>query len=127
MGSMVVKWIVVAGAVAGLVGVALGAFGAHAIKGQVAPERIGVWETAVLYHLIHALALVAVGLCAQWLGARGLLIASGVAFLVGLVLFSGSLYVLVLSGVRVLGAITPIGGVAYLVGWALFSLAVWRA
>ncbi|MEM8961294.1 MAG: DUF423 domain-containing protein [Acidobacteriota bacterium] len=96
-------------------GVALGAFGAHALEGQVTETRLGTWETAVLYHLLHALALVALGAMAARLGRTAGKIA--ILFTIGIVLFSGSLYVLVLSDIGVLGAITPFGGTAFIAAW----------
>jgi uncharacterized membrane protein YgdD (TMEM256/DUF423 family) len=108
-----------------LLAVAFGAFGAHGLKSRVGPELLTVWETGARYHMYHALALLAVGLLAAhrpstWLSA------SGAALQLGIVLFSGSLYALVLSGVRGLGAITPLGGLAFLAGWALFLAAALR-
>lgn len=115
------------GAVYGLIGVAFGAFGAHGLKGVLGPDRIAVWETAVLYNLVHALALIGVGLAGYTLSAKGLLGVAGWAFVLGVLVFSGSLYLLALTGVRALGAITPVGGVAFLVGWLLLAWAGWRA
>lgn len=119
---MIKVWIVV-GASYGLLGVALGAFGAHALKQRLAPDMLRVWETAVQYQFWHALALLAVGLLALRAPSAGLTMA-GCGFALGVLLFSGSLYALALSGIRSLGAITPIGGVALLVGWAAL---VWVA
>jgi uncharacterized membrane protein YgdD (TMEM256/DUF423 family) len=104
------------GALAGLLGVAFGAFGAHALRERLAPEMHGVYQTGVLYHLVHALAVLAVGILADR-NPSGALSASGWAFTAGLMLFSGSLYGLALSGLRVLGTVTPVGGVAFLIGW----------
>jgi len=120
------RWFVVLAAVAGFLGVAGGAFGAHALKAHLSPERMEIWHTAVLYQLIHAVALLAVGLASGVLPGRALLAGAGIAFIAGIVLFSGSLYALALSGVRILGAITPLGGLAFLVGWLLLALAAWR-
>jgi len=116
-----------AGGLAALAAVALGAFGAHALKNRLSPEMLAVWHTAVEYHIYHALGLLAVGLLAQQLPGSVLLRWSGWAMLAGIVLFSGSLYALALSGERWLGAITPVGGVAFLVAWALLVTAVLRA
>ena len=116
-----------AGGLAALAAVALGAFGAHALKNRLSPEMLAVWHTAVEYHIYHALGLLAVGLLAQQLPGSVLLRWSGWAMLAGIVLFSGSLYALALSGERWLGAITPVGGVAFLVAWALLVAAVLRA
>jgi len=93
--------------------VALGAFGAHALKGRLSPEMLGVWQTAVQYHFWHALALLFTGY--QTLNGWGT--AAGWLFIAGLVLFSGSLYALALGAPRGLGVVTPLGGVALLLGW----------
>ncbi|MDB5106795.1 MAG: hypothetical protein JWP91_4484 [Fibrobacteres bacterium] len=113
-------WIRIAGGI-GFLGVALGAFGAHALKSRVSPEMLAVWHTGVQYHLVHALALLALALFAKATGAD---IRWGARFFViGILLFSGSLYVMALSGIRILGAITPLGGLAFLLGWAWLA---WR-
>src|SRR5690348_8041645 len=105
--------------------VAAGAFGAHALRARVAPDLLAVWETAARYQMYHALALFAVAwTLARWPGTP-----AGVAgwlFIVGIVLFSGSLYLLSITGVRWLGAITPLGGVAFLAGWLLLAAHLWR-
>ena len=108
-----------AGAINAFVAVACGAFGAHALKRRLDGERLAVFETGARYHMYHALALVAV----SWLAkARGTAAdTAGALFLAGIVLFSGSLYALTLSGVRKLGAITPLGGLCFLLGWADFA------
>lgn len=113
----------VAGAIM-FIAVALGAFGAHGLRGRVPPEMIEVWRTAVLYHMVHGLALVAVALA----GAARIAWARVVAglFIAGILVFSGSLYLLVLSGQRWLGAITPLGGVAFLGGWAALTASARR-
>jgi len=114
------------GAVTAGLGVALGAFGAHGLTGRVTPERLEVFKAAVQYHLIHALALLAVSWVAtQWPGWA--VQASGYLFLVGIVLFSGSLYLLVLTDTSWLGAITPFGGVAFIVGWGLLAWGVFKS
>jgi uncharacterized membrane protein YgdD (TMEM256/DUF423 family) len=113
------QWIRLAG-VLGFLGVALGAFGAHALKSRLVPDMLAVWHTAVLYHLVHALALLALGLYAKITGTDILWGALGFAF--GIVLFSGSLYALALTGIRPLGAITPFGGIAFLLGWGWVAL-----
>ena len=119
-------FLVLAG-VFGFLGVALGAFGAHGLKGRLeaaadGAQRLGWWQTGAQYHLIHALALVA----AAYLASRSAGTAASVAgycFAGGIVLFSGSLYVMTLTGVRVLGAVTPFGGLLMLVGWAAVVVA----
>jgi len=113
-----------AGGVMALLAVLLGAFGAHALKGRVSPEMLAVWRTGVEYHLYHALGLVAVGLTQAKLPDAKLLRWSGWTMLAGIVLFSGSLYSLALTGAGWLGAVTPFGGVAFLAAWALFAAAV---
>lgn len=113
------------GAINAALSVAAGAFGAHGLKARLTPDLLAVFETGARYHMYHALALLAVGLVAH-LRPHGLVTASGWAFTVGILVFSGSLYVLALSGVRWLGAITPIGGVAFIVGWALLAAASLR-
>lgn len=115
------------GAIAMLAAVAVGAFGAHALKSQLAPDLLAVYRTGVEYHFYHALGLLAVGLAAQRLPDSTWLRASGWSMLAGLVLFSGSLYLLALTGFRALGAVTPFGGVAFLLAWALFAVAALKA
>jgi uncharacterized membrane protein YgdD (TMEM256/DUF423 family) len=110
------------GAVMGAVGVGLGAFGAHGLRGRLSPEMLAVFETGVRYHMYHALALMATAALMPRMDGRAILIA-GWSFFAGIVLFSGSLYALALSGVTTLGAITPLGGVAFLVGWVSLAIA----
>jgi uncharacterized membrane protein YgdD (TMEM256/DUF423 family) len=120
------NWILVAGVFAFLA-VAFGAFGAHALSERFGEYEKGVWHTAVLYHLVHALALLAFGIgiansANPAAGTPGVQ-AIGWLFSAGIFLFSGSLYVLALSGVKVLGAVTPFGGLAFLAGWVLVARA----
>ncbi|HEY4002269.1 MAG TPA: DUF423 domain-containing protein [Candidatus Xenobia bacterium] len=106
------RWFRVGCALAGL-GVILGAFGAHGLKGHLEPDMLAVYETGVRYHLIHALALMVLGVVPRQAAvdrAGGLLVA-------GIVLFSGSLYLLAVTGVRMLGAVTPFGGLAFIGAW----------
>lgn len=114
----------------GFLGVALGAFGAHALKSWLATlpdgaDRLAWWHTGVQYHLWHALLLVGIGV---WLpsGPSGPLRVAAIAVVAGIALFSGSLYAMTLTGVRVLGAVTPFGGVAFLVAWAALAIAAFR-
>ena len=108
------------------VGVALGAFGAHGLRARVPADMLAVWQTAVQYHAWHGLALVGTGLLMQRVPAsRGLLVAAAL-FAAGIVLFSGSLYALVLTGLRGLGVVTPIGGVAFIGGWVALAWSAWR-
>ena len=101
-------------------GVALGAFGAHALKNRLDAYSISVYEKAVFYHFIHALGILLIALLAR---TSAISVAAqarvGWLLLIGIILFSGSLYALAISGIRILGAITPIGGVAFIVGWLL--------
>ena len=117
-------WIVL-GAVNAFLSVAAGAFGAHALKARLPTDLLAIFETGARYHMYHSLGLIAIGLVAQ-LRPSPLLSSAGWAMVAGIVLFSGSLYALALTGGRVLGAITPLGGVGFLVGWALLAAAVWR-
>ena len=113
------------GALLAFLAVAAGAFGAHAIRGRLAPELLDTFETAARYQMYHALALLA----AAWVGERWpgpASLAAGWLFVAGIVLFSGSLYLLSLTGTRWLGAITPFGGLAFLVGWLALAWAVWQ-
>ena len=113
-------------AMAMFVAVALGAFGAHLLRGRLDPAMIAVWQTAVQYHAWHALALLGVGiLLLQWPDKRDPGVAAWL-FLAGIVLFAGSLYALALTGVGAWGAITPAGGVAFLAGWLVLAWTVWR-
>lgn len=111
------------GAISGALGVMLGAFGAHGLKDKLSEEMLKVWQTGVEYHFYHTFALLTVGLLALKFQS-GLLTSSGWSFLVGILIFSGSLYALSLSGVKILGAITPIGGLAFIVGWILLAVTV---
>ena len=116
----------VIGALSGFIGVALGAFGAHALKARLDADMLATFEVGVRYQMYHALALLAVGwACTRWPGTA--VTASGWLFVAGTVIFSGSLYALSLSGIRWLGAITPLGGLALLAGWLCLAWAAWRA
>lgn len=110
------------GSLAGFLGVAAGAFGAHGLRNRLTAEMLAVFETAVRYQMYHALALVLIAVLIGRVGDARLLAISGWSFIVGMVFFSGSLYALALTGTSLFGAITPIGGVAFLVGWACLAL-----
>ena len=122
---MTSRWAMTIGALLAGVAVALGAFGAHALRARLEPRDLEIFETAVRYQMYHALALLAVG----WLISREAPGAGAAAwsFLIGMALFSGSLYLMVATGQRWLGAVTPLGGVAFLVGWLLLARAAWRS
>lgn len=121
------KLFLVLGCIAALLAVAIGAFGAHGLKARMAPELMLVYKTGVEYHFYHALGLILVGLTVWRLPESGYLTAAGWAMLAGIVLFSGSLYLLSLTGLGWLGAITPVGGAAFVAAWALFAAAVIKA
>jgi uncharacterized membrane protein YgdD (TMEM256/DUF423 family) len=108
------------GAASGFIAVATGAFGAHGLRARLSPELLATFETGARYQMYHALALVLVGLLAARTPS-GLLTGSGWFFAAGTLLFSGSLYLLALTGVRAFGAVTPVGGLCFLVGWALLA------
>jgi uncharacterized membrane protein YgdD (TMEM256/DUF423 family) len=111
----------VLGCVLGFLGVAAGAFGAHALRGRVPPDLLAVFETAARYQMYHAVALLASSRVAGRPGG----VVAGWLFAAGVVLFSGSLYLLALTGTRWLGAVTPLGGVAFLAGWLALARAGW--
>ncbi len=111
-------------AISGFLAVALGAFGAHALKARLPDDLLAIYHTAVQYQFWHTAALLAVGLLLLHFPQHALLKYSGWLFVAGILIFSGSLYVLALTGTRWLGAITPIGGVALLAGWLLLALAM---
>ena len=113
----------VLGAVSGFLAVALGAFAAHGLKGKLPPDLFDVFEVGARYHMYHALALLGTAWAVtRWPG--GATTAAGWLFVAGTVLFSGSLYLLAVTGVRALGAITPLGGLAFILGWLAL---VWAA
>jgi uncharacterized membrane protein YgdD (TMEM256/DUF423 family) len=103
-----------------------GAFGAHALKSQLSPDRLQVYETAVRYHFFHALGLLGIGLALRFMDVPSIRWAA-VLVVVGIVLFSGSLYALTFGIPRSFGAVTPLGGVALIAGWICFAIGAWRA
>jgi len=128
-------WIALGAACGGL-GVVLGAFGAHALKARLGEAALQTWQTAVSYQLVHALALLAVGILIRLVAPLGgeptsvapdrLLGVAGLSFALGVLLFSGSLYALALGGPRWLGPVTPLGGVAFIAGWIALAVAALR-
>ena len=120
------KMFLILGSLNALLGVGLGAFGAHGLKSKVPPKMLTVWETAVQYHLVHALGLVLIGIICHLMPDVSLVRNSGWLFLGGIVLFSGSLYAMVLTGNKSLGIITPMGGVAFILGWLSLAVAAWQ-
>jgi len=121
------KLFIALGAALGVCGVALGAFGAHALKARLAPEALALWNTATQYLFWHALGVLAVGLACGLLPESAWLRFSGAALAAGILLFSGSLYLLALGAPKGIGAITPFGGLAFIAGWFALALAALRA
>lgn len=120
------KALLALGAVLAALAVALGAFGAHALKARLAPDALALWQTAAQYHFWHALGVIAAGLALLHFADSGWLRAAGMLLALGVLLFSGSLYALALSGVHWLGALTPFGGLAFILGWLAFALGALR-
>lgn len=118
-------WVGIASLFAAL-GVGLGAFGAHALKVRLSPEDLAIFEVGVRYQMYHALALLGLGFVAAKVDSN-LIRAAGWLFVSGIVIFSGSLYALVFTGNRMLGAVTPIGGLAFIIAWILLAFAVFRS
>ena len=116
----------IAGAAMAGISVAIGAFGAHALRARLEPARLATFETAVQYHMLHAVALLAVAALAGRVQSQQLLLLSGGLFTAGIFLFSGSLYALAITGITWLGAITPLGGIAFIGGWLCMGIAAWK-
>lgn len=116
---------IIVGAVNAALAVALGAFGAHALKERLSERYLAIWETAVQYQMFHAVGLLVIGILmsSSLFGPSTSLTWAGYLILAGIIIFSGSLYALSLSGISVLGAITPIGGVAFIIGWIMLIIA----
>lgn len=117
------KTFIILGAINAFLSVALGAFGAHGLEGKLEPKYIDIWEKAVKYQMFHATGLFIVGILLGKFPASSLLSWSGWLMFIGIVLFAGSLYILAVTQISVLGAITPLGGVSFLVAWALIVVA----
>ncbi len=122
---MTERQLVVTGALLLLIAVGAGAFGAHALKRIVAPDMLAVWQTAVLYQLVHGLGILIIAALLPRYGTP-LMAYAGILMLIGVLIFSGSLYTLVLTDVRWLGAITPIGGLSFMAAWVLVAWTAWR-
>jgi len=110
------------GSILGFLGVAFGAFGAHGLRSRLSPDMLAVFETGVRYQMYHVFAILIVAAAIGHLGNARLLVLSGWFFIAGILFFSGSLYALALTGVGILGAVTPIGGVLFLIGWAALAV-----
>ena len=120
------KLFVVLGSLNAFLAVALGAFGAHGLKSMISADMLTVWQTGVQYHMFHALGLVLLGILIHLLPQTTTLLISGWLIFSGIILFSGSLYAMALSGVRALGMVTPIGGIAFLLGWLLMAFSAFQ-
>lgn len=118
---------ILAGTISGFISVALGAFAAHGLKEQLSPLLLNTFKTGVEYQFMHALALILIAIVMHIKPTIKLYQTAGIAFLIGILLFSGSLYILALTGLKYFGIITPIGGVAFLIGWVYFTLAAWKS
>jgi uncharacterized membrane protein YgdD (TMEM256/DUF423 family) len=121
------KIFLMAASISGFLAVAIGAFGAHGLKQKISEEMMAVYQTGVQYHFYHTLALLGVGILLQQFPHSLALKVSGWGMLIGMLVFSGSLYLLVLSGTRWLGAITPIGGLALLVAWLALAVGIYQS
>lgn len=121
--NAIAKLFLCIGAISGALGVILGAFGAHGLKDRLSEKMMANWMTGVEYHFYHTFAILAVGLLAMHFHSRALT-GSGWAFVIGIAVFSGSLYAMALTGITRLGAITPLGGLAFIIGWILLAAAV---
>ncbi|EIJ80246.1 hypothetical protein PB1_07792 [Bacillus methanolicus PB1] len=116
------KLFIILGAINAFLSVALGAFGAHGLEGKIEPKYLEIWKTGVTYQMFHAAGLLVIGLLLGKVHANSLLASSGWLMFIGIVLFSGSLYVLSVTRISVLGAITPFGGISFLAAWALLVI-----
>lgn len=125
--SPTAKLFVVLGSLNAMLGVILGAFGAHALKGRLPALMLAVWHTAGQYHVLHALGLIGIGLLALHIPGKSLLKTAGWFMAAGIVLFCGSLYLLALTRVHWLGFITPFGGMAFIIAWLLTAVAAWKS
>jgi len=123
---MTAKHILVMAGVSGLVAVAIGAFGAHGLKGKLDGSMLSAFQTGVQYHFYHTFALAFIAILLMKFPANSLFIGASWAFLIGIVLFSGSLYGLALGAPRWLGPITPLGGLSFIIGWSLWAVGAWR-
>lgn len=120
------KLFLLAGSIAMALAVALGAFGAHGLKNMLTDEMLDIFDTGIKYHFYHAVGLLVIGLVAQYMSESLLLQWSGWMMIAGILVFSGSLYILSIAGIRWMGAITPIGGLCFIISWILLALAVWK-
>lgn len=122
-----IRWILVVAGLSGLLAVAMGAFGAHALAGFLEGRAGEIYATANLYHFVHTLALIGVALAPPGGASRRLCVITAVFWLMGIALFSGSLYTLALTGIAALGMVAPLGGLAFMAGWFSLAWAAWQA
>jgi len=120
------KHLLIIGSALMALAVAFGAFGAHVVQDILTPERFGVYQTAVQYHFYHALGLLIAGILSLWIRESNWLKWSGIMMVAGILVFSGSLYVLTLTDTGYLGMITPVGGLAFILGWIFLAIAVFK-
>ena len=120
------RFLITLGAVSAALSVALGAFGAHGLKARLPQDILAVFQTGVQYQFYHSLGLILVGILVQLYKGSPLLSAAGILMAAGILLFSGSLYVISTTGIRTLGIITPIGGVAFIAAWLMLAIGIWR-
>lgn len=116
-----VKLFLLIGSIVMALGVGIGAFGAHGLEPRISERMMKNYQTGVQYHMIHGLGIIAIALAGMKITSSSLLTGAGWAFLIGIIFFSGSLYVMALTGITKLGAITPIGGLAFIIGWILLG------
>lgn len=120
------KAFIIVGAINAFLAVALGAFGAHGLEGKLEPKYMENWKTSVNYQMFHAVGILIIGIIAGKFPASSLITWSGWLMLIGIILFSGSLYILSLTKISILGAITPFGGVSFLIAWVLLAVAAYK-
>lgn len=120
------KLFLVLGSLNALLAVAIGAFGAHGLQSKVSERMMEIFQTGVQYHMFHAIGLIVVAFTADKLGNSPMIVWSGWLMLAGIIVFSGSLYTLSISGISKLGMVTPLGGIAFIAGWALLLAAAWK-
>ncbi len=123
---MLFKLFLIIGSINMALAVGLGAFGAHGLQGKITERMLEIYQTSVQYHMIHAIGILIIALAADRFGHPTILAWAGWTMLLGIIFFSGSLYILSTSGVKILGAITPIGGILFMVGWALLAIAAFK-
>lgn len=121
-----IKLFVLLGSLNAFLSVALGAFGAHYLKQKLTPDKLDVFQTGVHYHMIHAIALILIAILSEKLANSSMVNASGWFIFIGIILFSGSLYALSLTGLKFFGPITPLGGLSFLIGWVLLAIAAYK-